>query len=73
MDNVTFRTDKDLYDKFKIISTIKKEKVQNVLTKFIEKYVNNESYQNYLVSASMENKLDNRLSTLQTLHRDEIK
>jgi hypothetical protein len=39
LDNVTFRTDKDLYDKFKIISTIKKEKVQNVLTKFIEKYV----------------------------------
>jgi hypothetical protein len=38
-----------------------------------EKYVNNESYQNYLVSASMENELDNRLSTLQTLHRDEIK
>jgi len=39
LDNVTFRTDKALYDKFKIISTIKKEKVQNVLTKFIEKYV----------------------------------
>ena len=39
MHNVTFRTDKALYNKLKIITTIKKEKIQNVLAKYIEKYV----------------------------------
>jgi len=37
--NVNFKTDQALYDKFRIINTILKEKHQNVLTKLIENYV----------------------------------
>lgn len=39
MHNVTFRTDEALYNKLKIITTIKKETIQNVFAKSIEKYV----------------------------------
>lgn len=36
---MNFKTELALYDKFRIINTIKKEKHQNVLTKLIENYV----------------------------------
>ena len=37
--NVNFKTDLALYEKFRLISTIKKDKLQNVLTQLIENYV----------------------------------
>ena len=40
MYNVNFKTEQALYDKFRIINTIKKEKHQNVLTNLIKNYVN---------------------------------
>ena len=47
MHNVSFRTDEALYNKFKIITTIKNETIQNVLTKSIENYVaENEKFVN---------------------------
>lgn len=39
MYNVNFKTDQALYDKFRIICTINKEKLQEVLTELIRKYV----------------------------------
>lgn len=39
MYNVNFKTELALYDKFRIINTIRKEKHQNVLTKLIKNYV----------------------------------
>jgi len=39
MYNVNFKTEFELYTKFKIINTIKKEKHQDVLTMLIKKYI----------------------------------
>lgn len=64
--NVNFKTDLALYDKLRLITTIKKDKLQNVLTQLIENYVTEN--EQFIENSSIQEEIQPTLPTFYEKH-----